>query len=126
MAMLACCFEREARMTNTRDVRILALWRDDRTQAPMTVDLRIDANAGVVSAWDVFGAFDLDGADCRPFILRRDGAIDFGAGGARWRANLREVEMKVGARFQIEWNEADRGDYQIVKIAALGAKDLKR
>ena len=66
-------------MSETRDIRLLALWRDDPTEAPMTLDLRIDARGGVVSTWDVFGAFDLDGAHCRPFVLRRDGTIDFGA-----------------------------------------------
>ena len=45
-------------MSDTRDIRLLALWRDDPTEAPMTLDLRIDARGGVVSTWDVFGAFD--------------------------------------------------------------------
>ena len=53
-------------MSETRDIRLLALWRDDPTEAPMTLDLRIDAQGGVVSTWDLFGAFDLDGAQSPP------------------------------------------------------------
>ena len=30
----------------SREVRVLALWRDDPTEAPLTVDLRIDAESG--------------------------------------------------------------------------------
>lgn len=113
-------------MTDAHNVRLLALWRDDPTEAPMTVDLRIDG-VRLASPWDLFGAFDLDGPGCRPFVLRRDGAIDFGAGqGERWRTNLREAELKVGARFVVWWNDADGGAYQIVKIAVLGAKDRSR
>ena len=89
----------------------------------MTVDLRID-DARIVSSWDVFGAFDLDGAACRPFILRRDGAIDFGADAdACWRTDLRGAEIKIGARFTVWWNDEDYGDYEIVKLAMLGAKE---
>ena len=93
----------------------------------MTLDLRVDAQGGVVSTWDVFGAFDLDGAHCRPFVLRRGGAIDFG--GALpdpWRTNLREIIILVNALFTVHWNDTDSGDYKIVKIAALGAKDSRK
>jgi hypothetical protein len=114
-------------MNETRDVRMLALWRDDPTEAPLTLDLRIDARSGVVSTWDVFGAFDLDGVDCRPFVLRRDGAIDFGAASpVRWRTNLREIAILVNALFTVHWNEIDSAEYKIVKIAALGAKDSRK
>lgn len=110
-------------MSDARDVRLLALWRDDPTEAPMTLDLRIDARGVVVSTWDLFGAFDLDGAHCRPFILRRDGAIDFGAASPElWRTNLRDIAIAVNALFTVHWNDADSGVYKIVKIAALGAK----
>jgi hypothetical protein len=125
MATPACCFERAA-MTETRDIRLLALWRDDSTEAPMTVDLRIDTTSQlIVGHWDVFGAFDLDGANRRPFILRRDGTIDFGArvSGAHWRTDLRDARIKVGARFHVQWNVEDRGEYEIVKVAMLGAKE---
>jgi hypothetical protein len=106
------------------DVRVLALWRDDRTECPLTLDLRIDAaSRRVVSHWDTFGACDLDGARCRPFVLRRDGALDFGAGAhEKWRTNIRDAVIRVGERFTIFWNEHDRGVYEIVKVAALGAK----
>jgi len=112
-------------MTQARDVRLKALWRDDPLQAPMTLDLRIDAASGAVaSRWDLFGAFDLDGEACRPFVLRRDGSLDFGAQArAQWKTDLRGVAVKIGARFRVHWNEADSGEYEIVKIAALGAKD---
>jgi hypothetical protein len=107
----------------TRDVRLKALWRDDPTEAPLTLDLRIDASGAVVSSWDLFGAFDLDGARHRPFVLRRDGALDFGcADEARWRTDLRATSIKVGARFTVVWNESDSGVYEIVKLAVLGAK----
>ena len=115
-------------MSEARDIRMLALWRDDPTEAPLTVDLRIDAATGaVVSVWDVFGAFDLDGADCRPFVLRRDGTLDFNAAsGVKWKTNLRDVAIRIGASVTVHWNEADSGEYRIVKIAALGAKDARK
>jgi hypothetical protein len=128
MATPACFFVHEPKMTMFREVRILALWRDDPTEAPLTVDLRVDVQSGaVVGQWDVFGAFDLDGKECRPFVLRRDGAIEFGDGerGKRppRKTNLRDVAIKVGARFFVQWNEEDRGEYSVVKVAVLGAKD---
>jgi hypothetical protein len=108
-----------------RDVRLKALWRDDPTEAALTLDLRLDAEtAAILSPWECFGAFDLEGAQCRPFVLRRDGAMDFGAGSAyRWRTDLRGFRPRVGVRFRVHWNEADSGEYEIVKIAQLGAKD---
>jgi hypothetical protein len=114
-------------MTHTRDVRLLALWRDDPTEAPMTVDLRLDEAGRVISNWDVFGAFDLDGAKRRPFVLRRDGAIDFGAmAPSAWRTDLRAIAIAVNAHFAVHWNEADTGVYRIVKVAALGVKDGRK
>lgn len=111
-------------MSGMRDVRLRALWRDDPTQAPMTIDLRLEGKR-VASTWDMFGAFDLDGARARPFILRRNGRIDFGDGKDDWRTDIRDTEVEVGAYFTIEFNSADTGVYRIVKIAALGAKDRK-
>ncbi len=115
-------------MSDSRDIRMLALWRDDPTEARLTVDLRICGETGaVVSGWDVFGAFDLDGKHCRPFVLRRDGAMDFGAAPEmKWSANLREIAIKVGACFVVRWNDNDSGEYKIVKIATLGAKDGRK
>jgi hypothetical protein len=115
-------------MTVSREVRLLALWRDDPTEAPLTVDLRIDAQSGaVVGHWDVFGAFDLDRKTCRPFVLRADGVLEFGggdeAGAPRRRTDLRNVAIRVGAEFTMHWNEQDCGVYRIVKVATLGAKD---
>jgi len=109
---------------NPSDVRLKALWRDDPTEAPLTLDLRVEAASGaILSSWDLFGAFDLDGGNCRPFVLRRDGAIDFGAGAPyRWRTDLRSRPIKIGARFRVYWNGTDSGEYEIVKIAQLGAK----
>jgi hypothetical protein len=108
-----------------KEVRVIALWRDDPTEARFTLDVRMDAaTRRVVSRWDVFGAFDLDGAACRPFVLRRDGVLDFGArGGERWRADVREIELKVGARFTILWNAEDKGEDEVVKLAEIGAKE---
>lgn len=107
------------------DVRVLALWLDDRTACPLTVDLRIGAaSKRVVSHWEVFGACDLYGGECRPFVLRRDGRMDLGAGAREgWRTDLREAAIKPGERFSVHWNELDVGVYEIVKVAALGAKD---
>ncbi|PPD40925.1 MAG: hypothetical protein CTY15_14285 [Methylocystis sp.] len=110
-------------MSEPRDFRLVAQWRDDPTEAPMTVDLRMEG-ARLASSWDVFGAFDLDGARPRPFVLRRDGRIDFGAGDA-WRTDLREAELKVTAHFTVWFNETDCGQFRIVKIAELGAKERK-
>jgi hypothetical protein len=110
-------------MSEPRDMRILALWRDDPREAPMTIDAKIDKER-IVSTWDLFGAFALDSDGARPFILRRDGKIDFGPCES-WRTNLREVTIKVGSDFAVWFNESDSGKYRIVKIAALGAKDNK-
>jgi hypothetical protein len=106
------------------EVRVLALWRDDRTESPLNFDLRIDAaSRRIVSHWDCFGACDLSGEKCRPFVLRRDGRIDFGVGAReRWRTDLRDAVMRVGERFIVHWNECDFGSYEIVKVAELGAK----
>lgn len=106
------------------DMRVLALWRDDRTECPLTFDLRIDAaTRRIVSPWESFGACDLDGGKCRPFVLRRDGAIDFGAGAREgWRTDVRDAIIRVGERFTVFWNDSDCGLYEIVKVAALGAK----
>jgi len=110
---------------NTYEARMKALWRDDPTEASMSVDLRLDAQTGSISApWDLLGAFDLDGECTRPFVLRRDGKIDFGLSGPhRWRTNLRSLRVGVGARFQVFWNETDAGDYEVVKVARLGFRD---
>jgi hypothetical protein len=110
-------------MSDARERRILALWRDDPREAPMTIDARIE-DMRIVSTWELFGAFALDGDGMRPFVLRRDGRIDFGRGES-WRTNLREATVKVGTEFVIWFNESDSGFYRIVKIAGLGAKDDK-
>jgi hypothetical protein len=110
------------------DVRVLAQWRDDPTEAPLTVDLRIDPQSGaIIGRWDVFGAFDLNGERCRPFVLRDDGTIEFGDGveGRRppHKTNLRDTPVTIGAEFNVHWNDKDCGAYRIVKVAVLGAKD---
>ena len=110
-------------MTDASDVRVKALWRDDPTEAPLTIDLRIDDEGDVVGAWPVFGAVDLDGPDCAPFVLRADGAIEFAKSEARrWRTDLRDHVMRIGEAFTVHWNERDSAAYKIVKIAILGAK----
>lgn len=111
-------------MSAARDIRLIAQWRDDPTEALMTVDLRIEG-VRLISTWDVFGAFELDGAHPRPFILRRDGRIDFGEKADEWRTDLREAELKVTAFFTVWFNDTDSGQYKIVKIAELGAKERK-
>ena len=110
-------------MIRDGDVRLLALWRDDTAEAPMTLDLRLQ-DGRCVAIWDLFGAFDLDGPKARPFVLRRNGRIDFGVGVAdRWRTDLRDADMRVGTLFTVWFNATDSGLYKIVKIAALGAKE---
>ena len=111
-------------MTASRDIRLIAQWRDDPTEALMTVDLRIDG-LRLASPWDLFGVFDLDGAHVRPFILRRDGRIDFGERADRWRTDLRDADLKLGTLFTVWFNETDHGAYKIVKLAELGAKERK-
>jgi hypothetical protein len=114
-------------LTEFRDVRLLALWRDDPLTAPLTIDLRLDREGALVSSWDVFGAVDLDGPNFRPFALRRNGVLDFGAGEQRsWRTDLRSIAICVNACFTLHWNDADSGVYKIVKIAELGAKDGRK
>ena len=110
-------------MIRDGDVRLLAQWRDDPTEAPMTLDLRL-RDGRCAAFWDLFGAFDLNGPGARPFILRRDGKIDFGAGSPDdWRTDLREAEMRIGAFFTIWFNAVDSGVYKIVKIAAPGSRE---
>jgi hypothetical protein len=109
---------------SARNVRLIAQWRDDPTEALITIDLRME-DLRVASTWDVFGAVDLAGARPRPFILRRDGRIDFGASGDRWRTDLRDAELKVGTLFTVWFNETDTGVYRIVKIAEPGAKERR-
>jgi hypothetical protein len=111
-------------MNAPRDIRLIAQWRDDPTEALMSVDLRIEGIA-LVARWDLFGAFDCDGSRSRPFILRRDGRIDFGAGAAPWRTDLRSAEIKIGETFLVWFNDADHGQYKIVKLAELGGKDRR-
>ncbi len=107
-----------------RSVRLIAQWRDDPTEALMTVDLRLDG-LRFAAPWDIFGAVDLDGARPRPFILRRDGRIDFGDSADKWRTDLRDAELKVGTLFTVWFNETDHGTYKIVKIAEPGAKERR-
>lgn len=109
-------------MSGGAELRVIAQWLDDPTEAKMTLDARLD-DARIVATWDIFGALDLDGARSRPFILRRDGRLDFG--GECWRTDLRDADMRVGATFRVWFNEADSGEYRIVKIAALGGKDSR-
>jgi len=105
-----------------RPIRLIAQWRDDPTEALMSVDLRVEA-CRLAASWDLFGALDLAGVRPRPFILRRDGRIDFGDDSDRWRTDLRDTEMRVGAVFTVWFNETDHGAYKIVKLAELGAKE---
>jgi hypothetical protein len=111
-------------MSEAREIRLIAQWRDDPTEALMTVDLRVEG-ARLAAAWDLFGAIDLDGERPRPFILRRDGRIEFGDKTVSWRTDLRAAEMRVGALFTVWFNETDSGNYKIVKLAELGAKERK-
>ncbi len=108
----------------TRHIRLIAQWRDDPTEALMSVDLRAEG-ARVASPWDVFGALDLDGPRPRPFILRRDGRIEFCGQGDSWRTDLRDADLRVGTLFTVWFNETDSGEYRIVKLAELGAKGRK-
>jgi hypothetical protein len=108
-------------MIQARDVRLVAQWRDDPAEARMTVDLRI-FDERCASPWEVFGAFDLESTKSRPFVLRRDGRIDFGETHEPWRTDLRDAELRTGSEFSVWFNETDCGIFRIVKIAALGAK----
>jgi hypothetical protein len=113
-------------LTAAGDVRVKALWIDDPTEAPLTVDLRVDAEGRVAGNWSVFGAVDLDGPHCAPFVLRPDGVIDFAKSEERcWRTDLRDHAIRVGEVFAVHWNERDSAAYKIVKIAVLGAKESK-
>lgn len=110
-------------MIRDGDVRLMAQWRDDPAEASLTIDLRL-REGRCASAWDLFGAFDLDGPKARPFILRRGGRIDFGSVHVDdWRTDLREAEIRVGGSFAVWFNVTDSGQYKIVKIAALGSRE---
>ncbi len=109
---------------SARPVRLIAQWRDDPTEALLTIDLRME-DMRFAAPWDVFGCVDLDSARPRPFILRRDGRIEFGESADRWRTDLRDAELKVGTLFTVWFNETDAGTYKIVKIAEPGAKERR-
>jgi len=115
------------------DVRLLAIWEDDPTQSAMTIDLRLDrATHRMIGSWSVFGALDMDGKECLPFILRPDGRMDCAKApwhtqsnqqAQAWRTNLRQARIEVGERFIIHWNDQDQALYRIQKLAILGSKD---
>ncbi len=110
------------------DVRVLAIWEDDPTQSAMTIDLRLDLiSRRMIGTWSVFGALDMDGPDCVPFILRLDGRMDCGRDQKHntfWRTNLRQAHIDLGESFIIHWNDEDQALYRIQKIAILGSKDI--
>ena len=110
------------------DVRVLAIWEDDPTQSAMTLDLRLDTiSRRMIGSWSVFGALDMDGPDCVPFILREDGCMHCGAhhhDSKSWRTNVRQARIDLGERFVIHWNDQDQALYRIQKIALLGSKDV--
>jgi hypothetical protein len=113
--------------TETLDVRILAAWIDDPLQSPITVDVRIAAETHrIVGRWSMFGATAIGTDACRPFVLTRDGRMDFGEGRRApdryWRTDLLEREIVVGQRFAVEWSGGDSGTFVIEKVARLGSK----
>jgi hypothetical protein len=104
-------------------VRLFARWVDDPRECPFAFDLILARETGrVCGDWPVLGATDLDGAQPRPFVLDADGRLDFGADDRVWRTDLRAHALGVGRRFTVWWTEEDPAAYEVVKIAALGAK----
>ena len=102
--------------------RLIAQWCEDPLVAIFTLDLQIIDNL-ISSDWDIFGSFDLDGVNTRPFVLRKNGQIDFGSlEPIKWTTNLRSIKLVIGNIFHISFNDQDSGTYKIVKIAALGQK----
>ena len=109
-------------MIEYNNYRLIAQWCEDPHVAIFNVDLQIKDNL-ISSDWDIFGSFDLDGANTRPFILRKNGQIDFGhLDPIKWTTNLRSIKLIIGNAFYISFNDQDSGTYKIVKIAALGQK----
>lgn len=105
--------------------RLRALWRDDPTTAALTIDLALSGGR-VASRHDLFGAFDLDGVSPRPFILRRDGRIDFGGHACySWRTDLRDTEIFINGDFRVFFNDQDNGLYRIVKLARPGTREIE-
>lgn len=47
--------------------RLIAQWCEDPHVAIFTMDLQIIDNL-ISSNWDIFGSFDLDGVNMRPFV----------------------------------------------------------
>ena len=111
----------------TSQVRVLAIWEDDPTECPLTVDVRIDFESRrVVGRWSLFGAVDVSGPACAPFVLQPDGAITFGVDDPHrraWRTDLRDCAIRVGEHFTLYWNEQDFAVYRIEKVAVLGSKE---
>lgn len=109
-------------MTDYNNYRLIAQWCEDPHTAIFNLDVQIKDNL-ISSTWDVFGSFDLDSTNTRPFILRKNGQIDFGyLDTIKWSTNLRSITLKIGNVFLVSFNDLDCGSYKIVKIAALGQK----
>ncbi len=109
------------------EARIVASWRDDPLESPVTIDARVDArDHRIAGKWTIHGATFLDSPRCRPFVLDAAGVMDFGEGRADderyWRTDLRQRDIRIGAEFRIVWPGGDEGVYVIDRIARLGAK----
>jgi hypothetical protein len=110
--------------------RLIAIWVDDPMQSVLTCDFILDPTTHKMSGmWDVFGAIDHASPESRPFILNRQGIIDFGSLAQEdmryWRVPLRELALHIGLEFWIEWPHDDRGLYRIERLAKLGSKGTK-
>ena len=99
--------------------RVIARWVDDSLESPFAVDVAIEGGQ-VTGPSLAFGCIDYDGVR-RPFVLEESGRIDFGTG-VFWNCDLRQVVMRVGATFRIDFGQGDEGIYKIMKIAMPGSK----
>ena len=102
-----------------RAVRVFARWRDDPGACRLAFDAVL-AGDRLAGDWPIFGATDPETPAQRPFLLDRVGLFHFAGADRLWRTDLREAAFRVGARFRVWWSEEDKGEFEIVKLAALG------
>jgi hypothetical protein len=99
--------------------RVIARWVDDSLESPFAVDVAIEDEC-IVGPSLAFGCIDYDGSP-KPFVLDEMGKMDFGSG-QFWACDLRDVAMRVGTTFRIDFGMGDHGTYRIVKIAVPGSR----
>lgn len=101
-----------------RYVRAKIVRRDRPTERPYIFDLLIDHNDRVMGSWPIYGIHGDDLGQARfPFVLSKEGKIDFGLHyddkpsivGERFEStNLRDRAIHVGEYITVwDWNDEE-------------------